>query len=125
MFLEVLEGLEKVLDEGQLQRLNELRAHFGGPPASGEVTQPRHVRNVLSAVKRVELTAAQKESVREIERSAIQQYRKIDRRDENAQAKLAIEVRNEIAEQLDEQQKEDLERHLQRIERRARDRRTP
>ena len=74
-------------------------------------------RTVLRAVKRVDLTRAQKAEIRDIERAAIAAYRKISRKDKQAHTELAEQLKAEIAELLDGEQIEQFESALKRLDR--------
>lgn len=77
-------------------------------------------RTVLRAVKRVDLTRAQKDEIRDIEREAIGAYRKISRKDKQGHTELAERVKAEITELLDGEQIEQFESALKRLDRSSR-----
>ncbi len=80
---------------------------------------PSHARIVLRAIKRVELTKAQRERIREIEQQAIGDYRAIPRGDKAAQRALAGRVKAEILQLLDKSQAARFEEVLGRLDRGA------
>jgi len=124
MFAGFFEQLSQILTEEQRQKLAAFRERLeGGGP--GAKAGPTDVRNVLRAVRRLELTDEQREQVRDIEREAISQYRKIGRRNQAEQAGLAAAVKREIAALLTAEQKEQFERAIQQLERRSRPDRQP
>ncbi len=74
-------------------------------------------RTVLRAVKRVDLTRAQQDEIRDIERAAIGAYRQISRKDKQRHAELAEQLKAEIAELLDGEQIEQFQSALKRLDR--------
>jgi len=119
MFEGLFEELAEILTKEQQQRLAAYRERVegGGRDAQGG---PGSVRDVLRAVKRLRLSSEQKDEVRDIEREAIRQYRKIGRRKQEEQAALAAAVKKEIVAMLDAEQVKQFEQQLQRLGRGSR-----
>lgn len=108
LFEAFFEELKDTLTEEQLGLLSAFREELaGGGP--GQRGGPSDVRNVLRAVKRLELDSDQKGRIREIEREAIGAYRKIPRSNKEEQAVLAAETQAEIMEVLNEEQAKEFE----------------
>jgi polyhydroxyalkanoate synthesis regulator phasin len=82
-------------------------------------------RTVLKAIKRVELTRDQKDNIRDIEREAIGAFRKISRKDKQAHAELATQVKAEIDKLLKPEQAEQFEAALKQLVRASRQGRQP
>ena len=88
-----------------------------GYATEGEPQETMDVRNVLRAAKRVQLDDEQRDLLRDLERSAIGAYRKINRKDEAAMADLAAKVRDDVLEILEEDQAEEFNAQLSRLQR--------
>ena len=113
------EELKPILDEGQIAKLEQFRQERGYA-AAGKDAEAIDVRNVLRAAKRVRLEAEQRDALRDIERDAIGEYRKIDRKDEEAQTDLATRIRDQVLELLTEEQAEQFKAQLDRMQRSSR-----
>jgi Spy/CpxP family protein refolding chaperone len=125
MFPGLFEELEGMLNDEQKERLAAFRERLETGGADAGQREPEDVRNVLKAVRRLSLSSEQKSDIREIEREAIGAYRKIGRRNQEEQARLAVEVKKEIVALLDAEQTEQFEQQLNRLERRDRKDRAP
>jgi hypothetical protein len=121
----LFDELEGVLNDEQKERLAAFRERLETGGADAEQREPEDVRNVLRAVRRLRLDSEQKSDIREIEREAVGAYRKIGRRNQEEQARLAVEVKKEILALLDAEQAEQFEQQLNRLERRGRKQREP
>ena len=109
------EDLKPILAEAQLAKLEQFRQERGYT-ASGEPRETVDVRNVLRAAKRVHLDVEQRDALREIERDAIGEYRKIDRKDEEAQTALATRIKDDVLEILQEDQAEQFKEQLSNMQ---------
>jgi (p)ppGpp synthase/HD superfamily hydrolase len=115
MFEAFFVELEGTLTEEQLARLTTFREQLT-TGSRGQAGGAGDVRDVLRAAKRLTLSDEQKAKIREIERETIGAYRKLARRDKEAQASLANEVKAEIARVLDAEQVKEFEQALERSE---------
>jgi hypothetical protein len=119
MYDKFFEQVAEILNEDQLGLLADYRARIEAERRSGRQGTD-DVRAVLSAAKRVRgLSSDQKDSLREIETKAMQSYREL-RRDAEGQAQLAAEVKAKIVKLLDDDQNQEFERNLDRLQSRER-----
>ncbi len=113
-----LEALEKILDDDQKRMLEEYREQAGRRGGRDERNRAPDVRSIIQTAKRLDLSRDQKEELRDIEQEAGREQRAV-RRDRQAAAALAETVKRDIMELLDDDQKRDFERQLNRAGRRT------
>ena len=113
-----LEALEKILDDDQKRMLEEYREQAGRRGGRDERNRAPDVRSIIQTAKRLDLDRDQKEELRDIEQEAGREQRAV-RRDRQAAAALAETVKRDIMELLDDDQKRDFERQLNRAGRRT------
>ncbi len=118
---EFFDGLESILRDDQKQRLAQYREELS---SRGRRDSGTDVRSILRAARRLELTDEQKDALRDIEREAGEQAREV-RGDREAGAKLAAEVKEKVANLLDDEQRTQFENSLRREGRRGRPQREP
>jgi Spy/CpxP family protein refolding chaperone len=113
-----------MVERGELsaeQAEARLRAIEQAVAAEGNAkTGSLDARTVLRAVKRVDLTSDQKESIRIIERDAARAYHKISRKDKQAHTELAKLVKAKIDQLLSPEQAKQFEAALERLDRGSR-----
>ncbi len=118
MFAEFFDKLASHLDDDQIAKLKEFRQQWT-PPAGDHVSLDNlTIREVFRAVKQLRLDRDQKAQIRDIQREALGKYRKIGRRDHEGQARLADDVRKQIAELLDDEQLDRFDAQLRRYAKR-------
>lgn len=104
-----------MLNEGQQQLLSDYRGQVGGEALPVERQAVDDLRKVLQAMKRIRgLSTEQRESLREIERSAQRSYADV-RRDQERAAQLAADVKAQIIKVLDPTQAEGFQRMVERL----------
>lgn len=113
-----LDALEEILDDDQRKILTEYRERASRRGGRDDRNRAPDVRGIIQAAKRLDLDNNQKEDLRDIEQSAGRLQREV-RRDREAAAKLAEQVKRDIMDILDDDQKRDLERQLDRGNRRG------
>ncbi|UCG17410.1 MAG: Spy/CpxP family protein refolding chaperone [Phycisphaerales bacterium] len=109
-FLEQVEGL---LNDTQKPLLAEYRGQFAVAPGERPL-RPADVRDILTAARRVELEREQRHRLRLVAREALKDAYKIRRTDKEAQAALAASVKEKIVEMLEQGQRKEFERQIQR-----------
>ncbi|TWT40291.1 hypothetical protein RAS1_39990 [Phycisphaerae bacterium RAS1] len=118
---EFFEQLAAILNADQQKLLAEYRAEFTGE-AAGKSGSTADLKTILRAARRARLTSEQKDELRDIEKESLAAQKKLNRRDKEAQAALASQVREKIERLLEPQQKERFEQVLERSQRGARSR---
>lgn len=113
-----LEALKKILDDEQRRVLEEYRERAGRRGGRDDRNRAPDVRSIIQTAKRLDLDANQKEELRDIEQEAGRDQRRV-RRDRQAAAELAETVKRDIMELLDDDQKRNFERQLNRSGRRS------
>lgn len=88
--------------------------------ARGAQVEELDARVVLRALRRVRLSAEQRQEVRAIERRVGREYRRLDRRDKPAHTRLAISLKAEFEALLDAEQRERFATALERLQDHAR-----
>ena len=120
----LLDALRDILDDDQRSILEEYREQnnrrFGRDDRRRRAPD---VRSIIQAAKRLDLDSVQKDDLREIEQVAGREQREV-RRDREALAELTARVRREIMDILDDDQKREFERAIERNNRRGGDRRS-
>ena len=120
----LLDALRDILDDDQRSILEEYREQnnrrFG---RDDRRRREPDVRSIIQAAKRLDLDSVQKDDLREIEQVAGREQREV-RRDREALAELTARVRREIMDILDDDQKREFERAIERNNRRGGDRRS-
>lgn len=118
---EFLSEVEGFLTDSQKEKLAEYRVRLNVVTGDAKTkAEPRDIREVLRAARRLRLEGDQKIALHDIERDAAGEYRETDRRNKDEQAKLAASVRDQIAEMLDSDQVGQFEEALERVVRRGR-----
>lgn len=111
--------IARILNDDQKKILEQARERMGARgDRRGRGRQP-DVREILRAAKRLRLDDDQKAELREIERDAQRDQRELSARDREGQAELSEDVKKEIIKILDEDQKRQFERSLNRGDRRG------
>jgi hypothetical protein len=113
MEAEFAEAVRGILSDDQLPLLD---AYFAGSTA-GRDELPDDVRSLIRAAARSGLDRAQRKAWRVIMRDAVKALRSVDRKDEEAVAKLTAETRSQIVGMLREDQLERFEKQLDRLKR--------
>ncbi len=117
-------GLERFLTPAQLKAVEAYREETLAD-ADTRADRELDVRRVLRAARRLRLTGEKRQQLREIEREAMREVRKLRRRDREGQALLAEKIADEIRDLLTPEQVEKFDQLLERqsgLRRRARSR---
>ncbi len=113
MRAELIESVEKILNEDQKKTFGvyiEQRGLLGG---GEETIQANDVRLVLMAAKRVSMDERQKKQLREIWRLSTREMRAVKSSDKRALAKISEDTKRRIDELLDQDQQKEFEEQIQ------------
>lgn len=115
MLDELFAQVSEILNADQVKLLEEYREQVGSEMRDPGGRGGSDPRAVISAAKRVSgLTTEQEDSIREIENETAQATRGVPRSDAEGQAMIAADAKEKILKVLNEEQKAEFERNLQR-----------
>lgn len=115
MLDELFTQVAGILNADQVKLLEEYRNQVGSEMRDPGGRGARDPRAVISAAKRVSgLTSEQEDAIREIENETAQAARGVPRSDAEGQAMIAAAAKEKILKVLNEEQKAEFERNLER-----------